>query len=47
MKQGRALVRPDDVVFVEQLRTPRTGKLSKITLREQFKDYPADGVILS
>ena len=30
---------PDDVVFVEQLPHTATGKLSKITLREQFKDY--------
>jgi acyl-CoA synthetase (AMP-forming)/AMP-acid ligase II len=30
---------PDDVVFVEQLPHTATGKLSKKTLREQFKDY--------
>jgi fatty-acyl-CoA synthase len=30
---------PDDVVFVEQLPHTATGKLSKMTLREQFKDY--------
>jgi acyl-CoA synthetase (AMP-forming)/AMP-acid ligase II len=30
---------PDDVVFVEQLPHTATGKLSKITLREQLKDY--------
>jgi fatty-acyl-CoA synthase len=30
---------PDDVVFVEQLPHTATGKLSKLTLREQFKDY--------
>ncbi|MDQ6916555.1 MAG: 3-(methylthio)propionyl-CoA ligase [Pseudomonadota bacterium] len=30
---------PDDVVFVEQLPHTATGKLSKLTLREQLKDY--------
>jgi fatty-acyl-CoA synthase len=30
---------PDDVVFVEQLPHTATGKLSKLTLRQQFKDY--------
>ena len=30
---------PDDVVFVEQLPHTATGKLSKKTLREQFKDH--------
>jgi len=30
---------PDDVVFVEQLPHTATGKLSKLTLRGQFKDY--------
>ncbi len=30
---------PDDVVFVEQLPHTATGKLSKVTLREQLKDY--------
>jgi len=30
---------PDDVVFVEELPHTATGKLSKRTLREQFKDY--------
>jgi fatty-acyl-CoA synthase len=30
---------PDDVVFVEQLPHTATGKLSKMTLRERFKDY--------
>jgi fatty-acyl-CoA synthase len=30
---------PDDVVFVEELPHTATGKLSKLTLREQFKDY--------
>jgi fatty-acyl-CoA synthase len=30
---------PDDVVFVPELPHTATGKLSKITLRQQFKDY--------
>ena len=30
---------PDDVVFVEELPHTATGKLSKLTLRERFKDY--------
>jgi fatty-acyl-CoA synthase len=30
---------PDEVVFVEQLPHTATGKLSKLTLREQFKDH--------
>ena len=30
---------PDDVVFMEQLPHTATGKLSKIALREQLKDY--------
>ena len=30
---------PDDVVFVEELPHTATGKLSKRTLREQFKEY--------
>jgi 3-(methylthio)propionyl---CoA ligase len=30
---------PDDVVFVDQLPHTATGKLSKMTLREQFRDY--------
>ncbi|MDH5222820.1 MAG: 3-(methylthio)propionyl-CoA ligase [Betaproteobacteria bacterium] len=30
---------PDDVVFVEELPHTATGKLSKLTLREKFKDY--------
>ena len=30
---------PDDVVFVDELPHTATGKLSKKTLREQFKDY--------
>jgi len=31
--------RPDDVVFVDALPHTATGKLSKLTLRQQFKDY--------
>jgi len=30
---------PDDVVFVDELPHTATGKLSKLTLRERFKDY--------
>jgi fatty-acyl-CoA synthase len=30
---------PDDVVFVEELPHTATGKLQKLKLREQFKDY--------
>ena len=30
---------PDDVVFVAELPHTATGKLSKLMLREQFKDY--------
>jgi len=30
---------PDDVVFVDELPHTATGKLSKLRLREQFKDY--------
>ena len=30
---------PDDVVFVPELPHTATGKLSKMTLREQFRDY--------
>jgi fatty-acyl-CoA synthase len=30
---------PDDVVFVGELPHTATGKLSKLTLRERFKDY--------
>ena len=31
--------KPDDVVFVNELPHTATGKLSKLTLRQQFKDY--------
>ena len=30
---------PDDVVFVDELPHTATGKLSKLTLRQKFKDY--------
>jgi acyl-CoA synthetase (AMP-forming)/AMP-acid ligase II len=30
---------PDDVVFVDELPHTATGKLSKLTLRQQFKEY--------
>ena len=30
---------PDDVVFVDELPHGATGKVSKLTLRAQFKDY--------
>jgi 3-(methylthio)propionyl---CoA ligase len=33
---------PDDVVFVRELPHTATGKLSKLTLRQQFKDYRLD-----
>ncbi len=34
---------PDDVVFVEQLPHTATGKLSKLTLRNEMKDYALPG----
>ncbi|CUH77942.1 long-chain-fatty-acid--CoA ligase [Tropicibacter naphthalenivorans] len=30
---------PDDIVFVDELPLTATGKISKLTLREQFKDH--------
>jgi acyl-CoA synthetase (AMP-forming)/AMP-acid ligase II len=33
---------PDDVVFVAELPHTATGKLSKLTLRQRFKDYRLD-----
>jgi 3-(methylthio)propionyl---CoA ligase len=33
---------PDDVIFVKELPHTATGKLSKLTLREQLKDYRLD-----
>ena len=30
---------PDDVVLVEEIPHTATGKIQKITLRQQFKDY--------
>ncbi|MEO1494987.1 MAG: long-chain fatty acid--CoA ligase [Pseudomonadota bacterium] len=34
---------PDDVVFVDELPMTATGKVSKRTLRERYKDHPMDG----
>lgn len=34
---------PEDVAFVEELPHTATGKLQKVTLREQFKDYEFPG----
>ena len=34
---------PDDVVFVESIPLTATGKMSKLTLRQQFKDYKLAG----
>ena len=30
---------PDDVVFVEEIPHTATGKIQKVVLREQLKDY--------
>ena len=30
---------PDDVVLVDEIPHTATGKIQKITLRQQFKDY--------
>jgi acyl-CoA synthetase (AMP-forming)/AMP-acid ligase II len=30
---------PDDVAFVDEIPHTATGKIQKITLRQQFKDY--------
>jgi len=30
---------PDDVVFVDEIPHTATGKIQKLTLREQFKDF--------
>ncbi len=35
---------PDDVVFVDELPHTATGKINKLALREQFKDYEFPGV---
>jgi fatty-acyl-CoA synthase len=37
---------PDDVAFVDQLPHTATGKLSKMTLREQFSDYRLPTAVL-
>ena len=34
---------PDDVVWVDALPLTATGKVSKLTLREQFRDHPLPG----
>ena len=34
---------PDDVVFVDEIPHTATGKIQKITLRQQFKDYRLPG----
>ena len=33
---------PDDIVFIEALPMTATGKISKMTLRERFKDFYKD-----
>jgi fatty-acyl-CoA synthase len=30
---------PDDIVFLEEIPHNATGKVSKLTLRQMFKDY--------
>lgn len=35
---------PDDVAFVEEIPHTATGKIQKMTLREQFKDYTLPGI---
>ena len=30
---------PDDVVFVDEIPHTATGKIQKLTLRQQFEDY--------
>ncbi|HHI82654.1 MAG TPA: long-chain fatty acid--CoA ligase, partial [Rhizobiales bacterium] len=30
---------PDDVIFIDEIPHTATGKISKLTLREQLKDY--------
>ena len=34
---------PDDVVFVDEIPHTATGKIKKIELRKQFKDYQLPG----
>ena len=36
---------PDDVVFVDEIPHTATGKIHKIALREQFKDYVLPTVV--
>ena len=35
---------PDDVAFVDEIPHTATGKIQKLTLRKQFKDYVLPGV---
>jgi fatty-acyl-CoA synthase len=35
---------PDDVVFIEEIPHTATGKIQKMSLREQFRDYKLPGV---
>ena len=39
--------KPDDVIFVEQLPHTATGKISKLSLREQYGDCLISGNIIS
>ncbi len=34
---------PDDVVFLKEIPHTATGKVSKMTLRQQLKDYKSTG----
>ena len=34
---------PDDVVFIDEIPHTATGKIQKMELREQFKDYVFQG----
>ena len=38
---------PDDVVFVEKIPLTATGKISKVELRRQFRDYRLPGACIS
>jgi len=35
---------PDDVLFIEELPHTATGKINKLALREQFKNYKFPGI---
>jgi len=39
LRSTRATALPDDVVFVDEIPHTATGKIQKLTLRQQFKDY--------